>query len=253
MSGGEIQEPANTQTRAVPRPVVSIILPFWNAGQYLREAVTSVLTQTFKDFELLLLDDGSDDGSSEIVASFAADPRVIMLRFDHGGYSPLLNVGLREARGRYIARMDADDVCLPDRLAAQVAFLEDNADYVAVGGQVIKIDPDGDPLGNSRFPTDDASIRREYRLGRGVINHPSSMYTAEAGPRSVGGYRVSFEPGEDFDFFLRLSSAGKLANLSQSVLRYRLHQKNVTVVRAERHREVKQQAIAEAYERDGVL
>jgi FkbM family methyltransferase len=228
---------------------VSVIMPVWNSDLYLDEAVESVLNQTFDDFELIALDDGSTDRSLEILHNFSKqDPRVKVISFEHQGYSPLLNLGLSIAKGEYIARMDSDDVCLPARFEKQVLFLDNHSEYVAVGSQAIKIDPESDPIGYTDFPLTHDAIDMSQIDGRGKIMHPASMIRQSALSK-IDGYRPEFEPGEDFDLFLRLAEVGKLANLPDSLLKYRMHTKNVTVDKKERHQRVKQQALAEAYAR----
>lgn len=233
-------------------PQISVIMPVWNSQQYLTEAVESVLAQTFKDFELIALDDGSTDTSLEILQKFEnQDSRIRVISGEHQGYSPLLNKGLSLAQGEYIARMDSDDVCLPNRFEEQVHFLNKNPDYVAVGSQAIRIDPEGDAIAQMEFPTDHNTIDQSQIAGRGKIMHPASMIRTEA-LLKINGYRPEFEPGEDFDLFIRLAEVGKLANLSQPLLKYRTHLKNVTVTRKEKHCEVKQEALRQAYQRRGL-
>jgi len=233
-------------------PQVSVIMPVWNSQQYLTEAVESVLAQTFKDFELIALDDGSTDKSLEILQQFEnQDSRIRVITGEHQGYSPLLNKGLSMAQGEYIARMDSDDICLENRFAEQVGFLDKNPDYVAVGSQAIRIDPEGDAIAQIEFPTDHETIDQSQIAGKGKIMHPASMIRREA-LLQINGYREEFEPGEDFDLFIRLAEVGKLANLPQQLLQYRTHLKNVTVTRKDKHREVKQEAIRQAYQRRGI-
>jgi glycosyltransferase involved in cell wall biosynthesis len=230
-------------------PKISVIMPVWNSDLYLAEAVESVLNQTFSDFELIALDDGSTDNSLEILRNFAKnDPRIKVMSFEHQGYSPLLNLGLSMAMGEYIARMDSDDVCLAERFEKQVLFLDNHPDFVAVGSQALKIDPESDPIGYTNFPLDHHAIDMNQIDGRGKIMHPASMIRQSA-LSVIDGYRPEFEPGEDFDLFLRLAEVGKLANLPDALLKYRMHTKNVTVDKKERHQRVKQQALEEAYTR----
>ncbi|NEO92711.1 MAG: FkbM family methyltransferase [Moorea sp. SIO3G5] len=228
---------------------VSVIMPVWNSERYLAEAVDSVLNQTLKDFELIALDDGSTDKSLQILHDFAKqDSRIKVIASEHQGYSPLLNLGLSMAKGEYIARMDSDDVCFPERFEKQVKFLDEHPDYVAVGSQALRIDPEGDPIGYAKFPTDHENIDASQIEGQGKIMHPASMIRNDALIK-VDGYRPEFEPGEDFDLFLRLAEVGKLANSSETLLKYRMHCKNVTVTKKERHQRVKQKALEEAYQR----
>ena len=231
---------------------VSVIMPVWNSQQYLTKAVESVLAQTFKDFELIALDDGSTDRSLEILQEFEnQDSRIRVITGEHQGYSPLLNKGLSMAKGEYIARMDSDDICLENRFAEQVGFLEKNPDYVAVGSQAIRIDPEGDPIGKIELSVNHETIDQSQITGKGKILHPASMIRREA-LLTINGYRQEFEPGEDFDLFIRLAEVGKLANLPLQLLQYRTHLKNVTVTRKEKHREVKQEALRQAYQRRGI-
>lgn len=228
---------------------VSVIMPVWNSECYLTEAVDSILYQTFSDFELIALDDGSTDKSLEILHNFAKkDSRVKVIACEHQGYSPLLNLGLSMAKGEYIARMDSDDVCLPERFEKQVGFLDNYLDYVAVGSQALRITPEGDPIGYFRVETDYDNILIEQIKGRGVIIHPSVMIRRSK-LSLIGGYRSEFEPGEDFDLFLRLIEVGKITNLSDILLKYRTHFKNVTITRKHYHQFVKQKALKEAYYR----
>jgi len=228
---------------------VSAIVPVWNSESYLAAAIQSMLNQTFTDFEIIVLDDGSTDRSLEILHEFAdLDRRVKVTACEHQGYSPLLNLGLSLAKGKYIARMDSDDICLPERFKQQVAFLDNHPDYVAVGSQIMQIDPANNPIGYVNFPLDHDAIDLSQIKGKGKINHPASMMRSDA-LQKINGYRPAFEPGEDFDLFLRLAEVGKLANLPDVLLQYRMHMKNVTIERKDHHQQVKQQALREAYER----
>lgn len=231
---------------------VSVIIPVWNSERYLAEAIDSVINQSFHDFELIALDDGSTDKSPDILKDFAQkDSRIKVIPCEHQGYSPLLNLGVSLAKGEYIARMDSDDVCLPDRFEKQVTFLDNHLDYVAVGSQALRIDPEGDPIGNIDFPLDHDTIDSSQMNGRGKIMHPASMIRQKAMVK-INGYRPEFEPGEDYDLFIRLAEVGKLANLPDVLLKYRMHTKNVTVERKEHHQKVKQQALQEAHRRRNI-
>ncbi len=228
---------------------VSVIMPIWNSERYLAEAIESVINQTFLNFELIALDDGSTDQSPQILKNFAQkDLRIKIISCEHQGYSPLLNLGLSMAKGEYIARMDSDDICLPDRFEKQVTFLDNHLDYVAVGSQALRIDPESDPIGNVDFPLDHDTIDSSQMNGRGKIMHPASMIRQKA-LLKINGYRPQFEPGEDYDLFLRLAEVGKLANLPDVLLKYRMHTKNVTIERKEHHQQVKQMALKEAFHR----
>ena len=233
-------------------PRISVIVPIFDSECYLSEAVDSILSQTFEDFELLLFDDGSTDGSSKIAREAAArDSRIIFLRGDHRGYVSWLNTGLEVAKGELIARMDADDFALPDRFERQVEFLERHSECCVVGTQATRIDPDGSPISRWRVPKDHAEIDGQHIQGRpGAIIHPSVMMRKDALSKA-GGYRAGYEPAEDYDLFLRLAEVGRLANLGEALLKYRLHEKCVTFSRAEAQNCWTRQALADAWMRRG--
>jgi GT2 family glycosyltransferase len=203
-------------------PLVSVILPVFNAKDYLHEAVDSILKQTFQDFELILMDDGSTDGSLQIAEEFARlDSRVRLFSDIHKGLGYWLNFGLSAAKGELVARMDADDVSLPQRLERQVAFLEANPNVLLVGVQVQAMV--GKSLTDFRpaFPTSPVSIRRA--LGTGTcFCHPAVLMRREPVLR-CGGYRPWTIPAEDRELWLRLAEIGDLANLGQVLLYYRYH------------------------------
>jgi glycosyltransferase involved in cell wall biosynthesis len=238
-------------------PRISVILPIFNAQRYLSAAVDSILTQTFEDFELLLFDDGSEDQSLEIAKEATArDSRVILMHGDHRGYVSWLNTGLEMAKGELIARMDADDISLPERFARQVQFLDSQRECSVVGTHATRIDPDGSPIDSWKMPERHEQIDQQHINGRpGALIHPSVMMRNSALVQ-IGGYRVAFEPAEDYDLFLRLAEVGRLANLPEPLLKYRLHDRCVTFVRAQAQGQHSRKALEEAFARrrlDGPL
>lgn len=207
-------------------PLVSVIMPVRDAGTYLAPAVDSVLAQTFADFELIVVNDGSTDGSREIIEEYAhADSRVRVFSQAGQGLVPALNRGLAKAGGRYLARMDSDDICLPHRFQAQVEELEDRPELGVVGGAVLTIDARGEVTGQRIYPRGGA-LRK--RLLRGdLLCHPAIMGRAELF-RQAGGYRAYYQHCEDYDLWLRLSSLTELDNLTEPLLLYRVHEGSVT-------------------------
>lgn len=203
-------------------PLVTVILPAFNAQRYVRRSIESIQRQTFACFELLVIDDHSTDSTREVALQCARDdPRLKILSNPGKGLLDGLNFGLREARAPYVARMDADDISEPSRFAKQMDYLHRHPDCVVLGTGVICIDAAGWPLYRPPVSTDDAAIRNEllYNLS-GKICHPSVMMV-KAAVCSVGGYQQAYH-FEDIDLFLRLSRLGKLANLPEPLLRYRL-------------------------------
>ncbi len=209
-------------------PLISVCLPAYNAERYVRSAVESVLSQTFGDFELLVIDDGSTDKTAHVLRELAIrDSRIRLASRPNAGLVQTLNELLSQARGTFIARMDADDVSKPARFARQVAYLESHPDCVALGSRCLFIDPEGLPITEfvDRYSHEqiDASLMRP-EIG---ILHPTVMIRLDA-LRKVGGYRPDYPHVEDLDLFLRLAELGRLANLPDVLLDYRCHVASVS-------------------------
>lgn len=203
-------------------PAVSVLMPVYNGSRFLPAALASVLAQTFRNFELIAIDDGSTDGSSQILQEFARrDTRIRVVRQDNQGIVASLTCALALARAPLVARMDADDISRPDRFAKQVAFLERHPDIVTVSGAMDVIDENGVYLRTEAFPTLPESIASEL-LHRSCVSHPAVMARTTT-LRSVGGYRTGAQYAEDYDLWLRISEIGKIANLPDVLLSYRLH------------------------------
>jgi glycosyltransferase involved in cell wall biosynthesis len=221
---------ADNFARVSAKPRVSVVMPCHNGLPFLIDAVDSITSQTFEDFELIIVDDASKDGSSEWLETRARqDPRIKVLRADKNqGCAKSLNAGARAAAGEWIARMDADDICLPDRLERQLRFVDANPDVVLVGAQVELMDSAGTSLGFPSLPTAHDDIDRSLLYGGWPIVHPVTMFRRSAFER-IGGY-VDENIGtlEDHDLFIKLAEVGRVANLADVLLRYRRHVKSVT-------------------------
>lgn len=233
-------------------PRVSVVIPVYNAQAHLDEAVTSVLAQTFADFEVIAVDDGSTDRSAAILRRFErADARVRVISRANTGIVGALNDGIAAARGSIIARMDADDVCLPARFERQIAFLDSHPDCVLLGAMVTVIDPHGLALYESERLLGHDELDRELMKGRGgVIRHPVAMIRRDA-LEKVGGYRPQYQWAEDLDLFLRLAEVGRIANLPETLLRYRQHPQSVNRTRFEQQARLITQVVREAAGRRG--
>lgn len=217
----------------VPPPAVTVILPVYNGERFLQEAIDSIIDQDVPDWELVLIDNGSVDGTAEICRVAAErDSRVKVVRQPVPDLVAALNAGLATARGALVARMDADDVSLPSRLRLQVSHLDLHPAVVAVGSAVDVIDENGDPVGRVRLPQQDDAIRRALLAGRGSMCHPTVVVRRAAIVR-VGGYRAGSYPAEDLDLWMRLSREGSLANLPMPLLRYRRHGSAVSFTHAD--------------------
>lgn len=234
------------------RPWVSVLMPVYNAQRYVAEAVESILAQTFRDFEFLIVDDGSTDRSRAILVRYAArDGRIRLISRPNTGLVVALNEMIGLARGELLARMDADDVCLPERFALQVAYLRERPDVVCLGSQLALIDYANRFVGDCKTPRSDAEIQDLALRGHTPICHPSVMMRREA-VVALGGYRQALWPAEDLDLYLRLGETGKLANIEATLLRYRLHAASVSEQHQHRQLAMMKAASDEACRRRGL-
>lgn len=201
-------------------PLVSVVMTVYNGEKYLAAAVESILGQTFRDFEFIIIDDGSTDKTPELLNAFAAkDARISVLRQPNHGLCYSLNRGCAAAHGKYIARMDADDVSLPKRLELQVAFLEQNPRTAALGTELKFLDDNGTSDCDWNIPTQPDEVARQL-LKYNALPH-SSVLMRRAVFEELGGYR--FQHTEDYDLWLRMSDRYELTNLPAPLMHYRLH------------------------------
>ncbi len=233
-------------------PVVSVIMPIHNGEATLDEAVRSILTQSFIDFELIAIDDGSTDGSLQILKKFAAsDPRIHIISRPNTGIAGALNDGIAVARGKFLARMDADDISLPTRFEKQVGYLREHPACVLLGSRVLLVEPFGTPMYETNHQTEDEKIAEELLNGVGwAVVHPVAMMRTEA-VRAAGGYRPERVPIEDLDLFLRLTETGQVANLPDVLLHYRQHLESTNHRRFAEQEAKKRACVAEAYAKRG--
>jgi glycosyltransferase involved in cell wall biosynthesis len=205
----------------VSTPRVSVVLPVRNEERYVEDAVASILRQSFGDFELIVVDDGSTDRTGEILAAVAAnDRRVRIVPSDGRGLVDALNTGVAAARGTYIARMDADDISLPDRLERQVEELDERPSLGVLGTRVRYIDADGDVIGVWDVPVGTRLVHWSLAFGT-PIAHPTVMMRRAALPAPA--YRASDPHAEDYDLWVRISRRTTLDNLNETLLERRVH------------------------------
>jgi len=211
-------------------PIVSVVMVVSNVERFLAEAIESILGQTFKEFEFVIVDFGSTDRSASIAASYAAkDRRIKLHEVAKCGLAEARSTACSLARGRYIAIMDADDVCLPERLKWEVEFLEKHPEVGVVGGAVERVDATGAPLPDSAFPAwallrpplENCELQSAL-LKECIFAQPTVLMRRDAF-EMVGGYRPVFAQAEDYDLWLRIAEHFQLANLKQVVLKYRIH------------------------------
>lgn len=223
-------------------PAVSVVMSVYNAEAFLAAAVDSVLKQTFTDFEFIIIDDASDDESAEILRSFD-DPRIRLYRNDVNlGLTVSLNRGLRLARGKYVARLDADDFCKPQRLGVQHEYLEAHPECAVLGSAVDFVDEKNEFLRKAERPTSFADI-----LASCFFHNPcwhSTVMFRRVSVTDLGGYDESFERGQDYDLWLRMIAAGReIRNLPLALASFRMHESKVTYTDSDRAAECRLRAV----------
>lgn len=209
-------------------PAISVVLPVYNGSRFLRESIDSILAQTFREFEVILIDDGSTDRTPAIAAEYAEkDPRIMVHRQENRGQVAAMRLGVDMARSDLIARIDADDKAFPRRFERQVEYMEMNSDVVMVGGQAIVIDEEGELVEVANRPTTRELCADALAIGN-CFSHSAVTFRRSA-YYECGGYQSSYAPAEDYDLFLRLSEVGGVTNLGTTVVAYRYHRENMSL------------------------
>ena len=223
-----------------------------NGARYLREALESVLAQTYGDFELIVVDDGSSDQTNEILREYAnKDSRVRLIVQENQGLTKSLNSALALARGEFVARMDADDICFPERFEKQVEFLVQHPEFALVGTAYWAIDQTGARLGIRSMSTDPVEIDRRHLRGNTSLAHPAIMVRREM-MEKIGGYDERYPTSQDLDLFLRLAEIGPITNINQPLLYYRWHEENISVCKTNRQDRDCTAIVAAAHRRRGL-
>ena len=203
------------------KPTASVIMCAYNEERFLIQAVGSILGQTWRDLELIVVDDGSSDSTPEILRRID-DDRVRVLRQPNRGLAAARNHGIGYARGDFITFMDGDDLCDPRRIEKQIRFLMTNTDLDGVGTWETVVDKHGVPLESTSLLCDPADIRREYREGRMGLNGAAVMIRSDV-LREVGGFRVAMRLAQDFDLWLRVTERYEIACIPEHLYTYRIH------------------------------
>lgn len=233
-------------TKEMPR--VTVVMALYNGAQFLGEAVASILAQTYRDFELIVVDDASSDDSLLILQSFDDQRIRVISHQTNKGAALSRNDALASARGEFVAIMDADDVCVPTRLERQVAFLDANPAVGLVGcGIYDNIDAEGEVLHTSYLPEHNEAIQREL-VEQWCFLHSSIMFRRRL-YETVGGYVSAFEPAEDHDFALRVVEHCESHNLYERLVSYRLNPKGLSVVGRQSIEQARTAAILMAHRR----
>lgn len=207
---------------------VSVVMSTFNCERFLPEAVDSILTQSFEDFEFIVINDGSTDATRAILDRYqVADARMRVYHEPNRGIVHAVNRGCSMAQGKYIARMDSDDISVRDRLLWQVEFMETHPEIGLLGGAIGYIDERGHMFRIYQHPLTDEAIRGAMSRFEGSFCNPSTMMRKDVFV-ACGGYRRSFEPAEDYDLWLRIGKKARLGNLDAVVLQYRIHSSQVS-------------------------
>jgi len=227
-------------------------MPAYNAEKYLAETVESILAQTFTDFEFIIIDDGSSDASPAILRTYAAkDQRIRLTIRPNKGLTPTMNEMLAQAQGEFIAIIENDDIAFLDRFSYQLEFLRCHPEVVCVGGAQMLIDESGRLLTVLRLPEGDAEIQKLALAGHGSICHPGAMMRRSA-MMQVGGYDETMSMAHDLDLWLRLGEIGTLANLKDTVVKYRLRNDSISGQNPTEQRKEAREACERAWKRRGV-
>ena len=201
-------------------PKISIIMSVHNGEKYLDESILSILNQTYRDFEFIIINDCSTDNSLQIIGEYSKkDKRIVLISNKVNlGLTKSLNMGIKIAKGKYIARIDADDIALPERLKLQYGFLERNRDIYLVGSGAYNIDKNGKIITIRKSLTDVGEIKKKL-INKNCLYHPTIIFRNEGFM-----YREKFVYTQDYDLYLRLlSSNKKISNLSEPLIKYRIN------------------------------
>lgn len=208
---------------------VSVVMSVYNGERFLRQAIDSILNQTFPDFEFIIVDDGSTDGTAEILSSYAkAAPRLRVVTQQNRGLIKSLNRAIGMARGEYIARMDADDVSMPERLVVQVRWLDMHPQIAVLGTRYDEIDENSRVVRRGNRYIGSATVERALLQGNSsVFCHGSVMFRRMCFEH-VGGYREQFRHTEDYDLWLRMAEHYELDNIGETLYQHRLRLDSVS-------------------------
>ena len=207
-------------------PRLSIVMPFYNTENFIKETIESLLNQTFKDFELIVVDDGSTDKSPEIISSFK-DPRIKLIQNEQRkGIVYSRNKGLSEANGEFYAPFDSDDIALPHKFERQIQFLQDHSDFGLIGSWTRMIDKDGKLLKKKWKLKASPQAIPSILLFRSYFGQPSVVMRRKAVPDE--GYTEGFEIGEDYRMWVDVTRKWKVWNLQEYLTYYRIHEKSIT-------------------------
>ena len=200
-------------------PVISVVMAVYNEAKYVKEAIDSILSQSFKNFEFIIVDDGSTDDTNKIIQSYQ-DSRIKLLSLDHGGLPRALNIGIDNSRSNIIARMDGDDIAIHFRLEKQIQYLDQNINCLAVGSAVEVIDKDSASLYRQEVPISFKEIKKHMPI---IPMYHSSICFRKDIFYKCGGYDTNLLTAQDRLLFNKMATFGALNNINEVLLKYRIH------------------------------
>ncbi len=220
----------NSAENNLESPAISVLCAVHNGEAFIEKSVQSVLTQTFKDFELLLIDDGSTDQTPRILNELAStDSRIRVFYWENRGLTRTLSEGLTLCKAPLIARQDDDDISLPNRLKLQKAFLDSHPETAVIGCRYLSIDNQGNIIGKSNVPLTSAAVKRAL-LTHNVIAHSGAMFRRQA-VLDLGGYNPNYKTAQDYDLWCRVALHHDLVNLKTPLLHRRKHPNQIGAVK----------------------
>ncbi len=210
------------------QPTISVLMSVYNGEKYLATAIDSILAQTYQDFEFIIINDASTDSSEQIVKSYQ-DSRIIYLKNQTNlGLTKSLNFGIAQARGKYIARMDADDISLPERLAKQLTLMEEKPEVSVCGSFAQIINENGQNVGEIIHPTDPAEINVRLHFYN-CLAHPTVIIRREI-LNQVNNYDDNYHRSQDFNLWHKIIlNQGSFFNISEKLIKYRQHKENISL------------------------
>lgn len=215
-------------------PPITVLLSCYNGEKWLAEAIQSICKQSLSDFEFLIIDDGSQDQSLKIIRRFAEiDHRIRIVEKENTGLPDSLNLGLNLANGRWIARIDADDIASTQRLQKQYTAVKENPDLVLVGSYQIEIDKDGKEINTHIYPNSHKKLVHNLLTHKKFFAHSSSFFCRQTAI-DVGGYRQRILKAEDYDLWLRLSRKGRILCIDEPLIKFRRHDEQISFTDAGR-------------------
>lgn len=209
-----------------PEPLVSVIMPVYNAEKYLSKSINSIIGQTYEAWELIIIDDGSKDHSSEIIRSYNDSRIRVYTHKKNKGVSPARNHAIRLAKGKYLAMQDADDISLPKRLECQVKYLEKNSKVGLIGSNYEVISDSDEVIDETNVFTDPKDLKISIvcsnQFGQGTVMLRRELLNEES-------YDENFRLGEDYDLWTRLAHITKIANIKNVLYQWRYHESSTWI------------------------